>query len=69
MEKNSLVRRVKDMNDRRVVRIHLLEKGTESIEKAIDKRRDYLRGIFTNFTKEQIDSLQKSLGFLHKEMR
>ena len=42
MEKNNLVKRVRDEQDRRVVRIHLLSEGERVIEEVIDKRRDYL---------------------------
>ncbi|HEX7066073.1 MAG TPA: MarR family transcriptional regulator [Bacillales bacterium] len=69
MENNGLVKRVKDENDRRVVRIHLLEKGSDLIIKAIDKRQDYLREIFEGYSKEEIDRLESSLTHLHKEMK
>ncbi|HEU5141462.1 MAG TPA: MarR family transcriptional regulator [Bacillales bacterium] len=69
MENNGLVKRVKDENDRRVVRIHLLEKGSDLIVKAIDKRQDYLREIFEGYSKEEIDRLENSLTHLYKEIK
>ncbi|MFP3488761.1 MarR family transcriptional regulator, partial [Staphylococcus sp. SIMBA_130] len=42
MEKNELVERVRDTNDRRVVRIHLLEKGKTIIREVIQESQDYL---------------------------
>lgn len=37
MEKNELVKRVRDENDRRVVVVHLLEKGERIIQEVIEK--------------------------------
>ncbi|MFC0469465.1 MarR family winged helix-turn-helix transcriptional regulator [Halalkalibacter kiskunsagensis] len=69
MEKNELVERVKDKNDRRVVRIHLLDKGRTIIEEVIKKRQDYLENILTDFSQEEVDFLEKSLHVLHEEMK
>ncbi|MCM3716035.1 MarR family winged helix-turn-helix transcriptional regulator [Halalkalibacter oceani] len=69
MEKNELVERVKDKNDRRVVRIHLLRKGQTIIEEVIKKRQDYLEKILTDFSQEEVDTLEKSLHKLHDEMK
>lgn len=49
MEKNLLVERVKDPNDRRVVRIHLLEEGKRIIDEVIKKRQGYLDEILKTF--------------------
>ncbi|OLO27803.1 MarR family transcriptional regulator [Alkalihalophilus pseudofirmus] len=68
MEKNELVERVKDQNDRRVVRIHLLEKGETIIQEVIKKRQDYLKDVLQNFSDEEIAFLEKSLHVLHQEM-
>ncbi len=45
MEKNELVQRVRDEQDRRVVRIHLLPEGERIIQEVIEKRQNYLRDI------------------------
>src|SRR5690348_15941214 len=45
MEKNNLVERVKDTNDRRVVRIHLLDEGKRIIDEVIKKRQRYLEEV------------------------
>lgn len=68
MEKNELVERVKSENDRRVVRIHLLEKGETIIQEVINKRQNYLSEVLSNFNKEEIAFLERSLEVLHKEM-
>ncbi len=49
MEKNELVVRVKDPHDRRVVRIHLLDKGKQMIDEVIQKRQGYLQDILLIF--------------------
>ncbi|WP_243297421.1 MarR family winged helix-turn-helix transcriptional regulator [Bacillus litorisediminis] len=69
MEKNQLVVRVKDPNDRRVVRIHLLEEGERIIDEVIKKRQEYLEGIMYNFSDEEIDQLNTMLMKLLREMR
>ncbi|RFU70687.1 MarR family transcriptional regulator [Peribacillus saganii] len=69
MEKNELLMRVKDVNDRRVVRIHLLSEGKRIIDEVIKKRQDYLNAILTEFNEEEISSLKRSLIKLHQEMR
>jgi len=68
MEKNELVARVRDQADRRVVRIHLLEKGERIIEEVIKKRQQYLLEILKNFSEEEIVSLEKSIRKLYEEM-
>jgi DNA-binding MarR family transcriptional regulator len=69
MEKNNLVERVKDTNDRRVVRIHLLDEGKRIIDEVIKKRQHYLKEVLTNFSAEEIQVLQDNLIKLHHEMR
>ncbi|GAF64141.1 MarR family winged helix-turn-helix transcriptional regulator [Alkalihalobacillus trypoxylicola] len=69
MEKNKLVERVKDQNDRRVVRIHMLNIGQEIIEEVVHQRQEYLREVLNNFSKEDVDFLEKSMKVLFAEMR
>jgi DNA-binding MarR family transcriptional regulator len=69
MEKNNLVVRIKDTNDRRVVRIHLLDEGKRLIGEVIKKRQKYLEEVLKNFSVEEIYLLQGSLMKLHQEMR
>ncbi|MGG5254858.1 MarR family winged helix-turn-helix transcriptional regulator [Neobacillus sp. SM06] len=69
MEKNQLVIRVKDSQDRRVVRIHLLEEGERIIQEVIKKRQIYLQEVLKNFSDEEIQLLQSNLVKLHQEMR
>ncbi|WP_282173630.1 MarR family winged helix-turn-helix transcriptional regulator [Cytobacillus firmus] len=69
MEKNSLVKRVKDPNDRRVVRIHLLEEGERIIEEVIKKRQDYLKEVLKNSSHNEVLFLKDNLMKLHHDMR
>lgn len=57
MEKNSLVERVKDQKDRRVVRIIVLEKGHLLINRVLEERKRYLEHALHDLdfdTKERI---------------
>ena len=69
MEKNQLVKRVKDPNDRRVVRIHLLDEGKVLIDEVIKKRQVYLQEVLANYTFEEIEQLKDNFMKLHQEMR
>ena len=68
MEKNQLVERVRGEKDRRVVRIHLLDKGREIIQDVIEARRDYLADIIAEMNKEQVNQIADSLELLFKSM-
>ena len=69
MEKNELVQRVRDENDRRVVRIHLLPEGERIIQEVIVKRQEYLRDITDEFNGEEFEQLLKHLQKLHLLMK
>lgn len=69
MEKNKLVVRVKDPNDRRVVRIHLLDEGERIIDEVIKKRQLYLQEVLINFSDKEVLTLKDNLTKLHQEMR
>ncbi|MDZ5712395.1 MarR family winged helix-turn-helix transcriptional regulator [Jeotgalibacillus haloalkalitolerans] len=69
MERSSLVVRVKDEHDRRVVRIHLLEEGERIIEEVIKKRQQDLSDVLSGFTEDEVTSLAKVLSKLHGEMK
>ncbi|MEK5185841.1 MarR family transcriptional regulator [Solibacillus sp. FSL R5-0691] len=69
MEKNELVQRVRDENDRRVVRIHLLPEGERIIQEVILKRQNYLRDITQEFNAEEFEQLSRTLQKLHLLMK
>ncbi|MEW5320869.1 MarR family transcriptional regulator [Geobacillus thermoleovorans] len=68
MERNGLVARVRDEHDRRVVRIHLLEKGERIIEEVIEKRQRDLAYVLESFSDEEIVVFERCLRKLHQEM-
>ena len=69
MEKNNLVKRVRDEQDRRVVRIHLLSEGERVIEEVIEKRRDYLNTVLSDFDQDEKKNFSYLLTKLHREMK
>ncbi|MFC7440787.1 MarR family winged helix-turn-helix transcriptional regulator [Laceyella putida] len=69
MEKNGVVERVRDERDRRVVRIHLLEKGREIIDEVLQARRQYLAEILSHLSDEEALKMKKHLSVLHEEMK
>ncbi|WP_130860106.1 MULTISPECIES: MarR family winged helix-turn-helix transcriptional regulator [Gracilibacillus] len=69
MEKNDIVKRVKDTKDRRVVRIHLLDKGRKIINEVIEKRQKYLGEVLSNVKGEDMEQLSRLLHLLHQEMK
>ncbi|MFD2046251.1 MarR family winged helix-turn-helix transcriptional regulator [Ornithinibacillus salinisoli] len=69
MEKNELVERIRDSNDRRVVRIHVLEKGKRIINEVIKKRQEYLGEVLENFSNDQTATLIELLDQLHDKMK
>ncbi|MFF5994417.1 MarR family transcriptional regulator [Lysinibacillus sp. KU-BSD001] len=69
MEKSELVQRVRDEQDRRVVRIHLLPEGERIIEEVIEKRQNYLRELLENFEVAEAQELLQLLQKLHLLMK
>ncbi|MEC1177670.1 MarR family transcriptional regulator [Metasolibacillus meyeri] len=69
MEKSQLVQRVRDEQDRRVVRIHLLPEGERIIQEVIEQRRHYLRNIMDDFDVEEATDLVRLLRKLHVQMK
>lgn len=69
MEKNELVQRVRDEQDRRVVRIHLLAEGERIIQEVIEKRQNYLRELLENFDTDEAQNLLELLQKLHLLMK
>lgn len=69
MEKNELVKRVRDENDRRVVVVHLLEKGERIIQEVIEKRQQYLQEKLVGFNDQEVEQLSSYLQKLHLHMK
>ncbi|WP_158736653.1 MarR family winged helix-turn-helix transcriptional regulator [Alteribacillus sp. YIM 98480] len=68
MEKNELVERIKDEKDRRVVQIHLLEKGESIIREVVKERQNYLEKVLNSFSEAEIKTIEQSMMVLHNKM-
>jgi len=69
MERNGLVERARDTNDRRVVRLHMLEKGHQMIKEVLENRKRYLSGILSQIPPQEISTLKESLQSLYDLMK
>ncbi|RDW21795.1 MarR family winged helix-turn-helix transcriptional regulator [Oceanobacillus chungangensis] len=69
MERTELVKRVRDEKDRRVVRIHLMEKGKVIIHEVIAKRQAYLGEVLAEFSEADVTKLNELLSFLYEQMK
>ena len=61
MERNGLVARERDVDDRRVVRLKILSKGELMLEEVIEARRHYIAAIMQSVPDEERDQLVRSL--------
>ncbi|WP_147532555.1 MarR family winged helix-turn-helix transcriptional regulator [Bacillus marasmi] len=68
LEKNQLVLRVKDANDRRVVRIQLLDSGMQVMNEILEERRNYLQKVLNNFSYDEISTFKMILSKFHQGM-
>ncbi|TWT08981.1 MarR family winged helix-turn-helix transcriptional regulator [Planomicrobium sp. CPCC 101079] len=69
MEKNNLVMRIREEQDRRVVRIKLLQEGERIIEEVIQKRQEYLETVLADFTQSEVEQFSFLLEKLHTNMK
>lgn len=68
MERNGLVTRVKDEKDRRVVRIRVLDKGTQIIEGVMENRRKYIFETLDGVSDEMIHNVYEVMKMLNDKM-
>jgi DNA-binding MarR family transcriptional regulator len=68
MEKNDLVQRVRDEDDRRVVRLQVREKGRRVLEEVMRARRAYLASVLSALSVAECDQLRDSLKQIHDLM-
>lgn len=68
MEKSDLVVRQKDEKDKRIVRIHVQQKGHDLLQKVLQKRRLFLDEKLSKYKEEEKKSLMKSLESLFLAM-
>ena len=65
MEKNHLVKRIRDEKDRRVVRILVLDKGHEIINEVLDVRRNYLKETLKDLNEEEKDFILRGISMIY----
>jgi len=65
MERNALIERVRDTNDRRVIRLRVLPKGASAIEEVLQARRGYLGTILSEIDVADKERLIQSLEQLN----
>lgn len=68
MEKNELVLREKDEQDKRVVRLKVQPKGNEIVKQVLKKRREYLSEKLTDLSENEKELLLKGLKHLYNVM-
>lgn len=68
MEKQGLVQRVRDEEDRRVIRLQIQEEGMKIIDQVMQDRLQFLSHKLDRLDATQVDNLAKALGDLHKVM-
>jgi len=68
MEKGKLVQRIKDQNDKRVVRIKIEPLGHDLVQKVLDKRRLFLADRLKSFNDDSIHEFKQSLSSLYEAM-
>ncbi|WP_088188303.1 MarR family transcriptional regulator [Desulfosporosinus sp. FKA] len=68
MERAQLVERVRDKNDRRMVRLRLLDKGHEIVDAVIVERQNFLSDVLENYSEEEYQKLLQSLELLEQRM-
>lgn len=68
MERNGLVERVRDVNDRRVIRLHVKEKGTQMHAAVMDARKRYLSGVLEQISADETRVMIEGMKHLEQLM-
>ena len=68
MERATLVERVRDNRDRRVVRLHLLARGNEALDAVVTERQSFIGEVLKNYTDKEYAELLRSLELLEQRM-
>jgi DNA-binding MarR family transcriptional regulator len=65
MERNDLVKRIKDENDRRIVRVSVLPKGHELLNSVIETRRLYVDSILSQLDEKAIEEIDDAFNIFN----
>lgn len=68
MERAGLVERIRDDKDRRVVRMHLLPRGDEALNRVILERQSFVGEVLKDYTDEEYGELLRGLELLVQRM-
>ncbi len=68
LEKREFVERIRDREDKRVVRLRLLIKGQEVIERVLDARRTYLAGVLDHVNASEQAIVLQALRLLQTHL-
>ena len=68
MERNELVKRVKDENDRRIVRVLVLPKGHELIKLVMENRINYIESIISELDESVINAIDDSFKIFNEKV-
>lgn len=68
MEKNELVKREKDQKDKRVVRVVVLTKGHDILQKVLERRISFLEVKLEGLSVTEVEGLKSALEKLYVEM-
>jgi DNA-binding MarR family transcriptional regulator len=68
MERNDLVERVRDKNDRRVVRLHMKERGRDLIQKVLIVRREHLAKALVHVESKDLAPLVTALSEIYNHI-
>lgn len=68
MERNELVKRVKDENDRRIVRIEVLDKGHNLLQSVMETRRQYVSEIMAELSEDTINGIDESFRIFNEKV-
>lgn len=68
MERNELVKRVKDESDRRIVRVEVLPKGHDLLEQVMQNRRLYIESVLDELDESVIESIDHSFEIFNSKV-
>ncbi|PWK15844.1 MarR family winged helix-turn-helix transcriptional regulator [Tumebacillus permanentifrigoris] len=68
MERNDLVERVRDKNDRRVVRLHMKERGRDMIQQVLVVRREHLAKALVHVESKDLAPLVTALSEIYNHI-
>lgn len=66
MEQHSLVARVRDETDRRVVHISITDRGTEAAEEMVGLHRERAAGLLSTMTEDELDHVVQGLAAVRR---